>query len=211
MEVRITRRRVAMAALFVLAGVGLGSLLSPLVGNALATVGSVVNISDRSAAANFAKVDSTGKVAVGDGSGPLTVDGSTTSREWGATNALFRSFAFPNTTCRALATPPAGKALIIKSIALDTLSVTSPAGGGKFASFYVGTSGCQNFVMDINPSGVGLINQPFEPGLGVPAGQRLWVFALDISAEAFAFGYTVASSAVPASATSTSKLDSPQR
>ena len=41
MEVRfkLTKYRVAMAALFVLAGVGLGSLLSPLVGNALATVG----------------------------------------------------------------------------------------------------------------------------------------------------------------------------
>ena len=39
MEVRITKLRVAMAALFVLAGVGLASLLSPLVGTALATVG----------------------------------------------------------------------------------------------------------------------------------------------------------------------------
>ena len=39
MEVRITKLGVAMAALFVLAGVGLGSLLSPLVGTALATAG----------------------------------------------------------------------------------------------------------------------------------------------------------------------------
>ena len=44
MEVRfkLTKYRVAMAALFVLAGVGLGNLLSPLVGNALATVGPAV-------------------------------------------------------------------------------------------------------------------------------------------------------------------------
>jgi hypothetical protein len=95
MEVRITRLRVAMAALFVMAGVGLGSLLSPLVGDALATVGSVVNISDRSASPNFAKVDSTGKLAVGDGSGPLSVDGSIIGRAWGTTNPLFRSVAFP--------------------------------------------------------------------------------------------------------------------
>jgi hypothetical protein len=60
MEVRITKVRVAMAALFVLAGVGLASLLSPLVGSALATVGQVVNISDHSGSAFFAKVDSTG-------------------------------------------------------------------------------------------------------------------------------------------------------
>ena len=64
MEVRfkLTKYRVAMAALFVLAGVGLGSLLSPLVGNALATVGSTSNISDHSASAYFAKVDSSGSV-----------------------------------------------------------------------------------------------------------------------------------------------------
>jgi hypothetical protein len=60
MEVRISKVRVARATLFVLAGVGLGSLLSPLVGTALATVGSIVNISDRSPSAYFAKVDANG-------------------------------------------------------------------------------------------------------------------------------------------------------
>ena len=62
MEVRfkLTKNRVAMAALFVLAGVGLGNLFSPLVGSALATVGSTTNISDHSASAYFAKVDSSG-------------------------------------------------------------------------------------------------------------------------------------------------------
>ena len=76
MQIRITKTRAAMAALFILAGVGLGSLLSPLVGTAFATAGQIVNISDRSSAANFAKVDAGGKLAVGDGSGPLTVDGT---------------------------------------------------------------------------------------------------------------------------------------
>lgn len=62
MEVRftITKQRMLMAALFVLAGVGLGSLLSPLIGTALATVGNTVNISDHSSSAYFAKVDSSG-------------------------------------------------------------------------------------------------------------------------------------------------------
>jgi hypothetical protein len=46
MEVRITKTRAAAAALFVMAGVGLGSMLSPLVATALANVGHVVNISD---------------------------------------------------------------------------------------------------------------------------------------------------------------------
>ena len=60
MQIRITKKRAALAALFVLAGIGLGSLLSPLVGSALATVGQTVNISDHSANAYFAKVDSGG-------------------------------------------------------------------------------------------------------------------------------------------------------
>ena len=65
MRIGITKSRAAVAALFVLAGVGLGSLLSPLVGSALATVGQTVNISDHSASAFFAKVSSDGKLAVG--------------------------------------------------------------------------------------------------------------------------------------------------
>jgi hypothetical protein len=82
MEVRfkLTKYRAAIAALFVLAGVGLGNLLSPLVGSALATVGTVSNISDHSASAYFAKVSSDGKLAVGDGAGPLSVDGTVASR-----------------------------------------------------------------------------------------------------------------------------------
>src|SRR5262245_42762429 len=62
MTSRITKQRVALAGLFVLAGVGLASLLSPLVGSALATVGSVVNISDHSASAYLAKVTSAGEL-----------------------------------------------------------------------------------------------------------------------------------------------------
>jgi hypothetical protein len=80
MDIRITKVRAAIAALFVLAGIGLGSLLSPLVGTALATAGQIVNISDRSGSAYFAKVSSDGKLVVGDGSGPLSVDGAVAGR-----------------------------------------------------------------------------------------------------------------------------------
>ena len=80
MHIRITKSRAAMAGLFVLAGVGLASLLNPLIGTALATVGQTVNISDHSASAYFAKVSSDGKLAVGDGAGPLTIDGTVGSR-----------------------------------------------------------------------------------------------------------------------------------
>lgn len=59
-NIGITKGRVVAAALFVLAGMGLASILSPLVSSALATVGQVVNIADHSSSAYFAKVDSNG-------------------------------------------------------------------------------------------------------------------------------------------------------
>ncbi len=62
MRVRITRMRLAAAGLLVLAGIGLSSLLSPLIGTALATVGQTVNISDASSSAFFAKVTSAGEL-----------------------------------------------------------------------------------------------------------------------------------------------------
>jgi hypothetical protein len=178
-------------------------------GTAFAATGQLVNIADGTTATRLAKVDTSGKVYVGDGNGPMTVDGTTTEA---AANTLYRNYTFPNSTsCVALATPPAGKALIIKSVALDTYNIASP-GNGSYASLYLGTSGCESFVMDINPPGVGLINQPFEPGLGVPAGKKLWVTSANIGSEAFAFGYTVASSAVPAtaSAATSAKTRPPQ-
>jgi hypothetical protein len=168
-------------------------------GTAYAATGSLVNITDPVNAAQKAKVDTAGRLNVGDGSGALTIDGSTTSRE-SPTNLLFRSQAFPSGTCSVLATPPPGRALIIKSIAVDVIGLTSPAGGGTYAGFWLGSSSCESFVMDINPPGVGLINQPFEPGLAVPAGKSLWVYSNAISSEVFAFGYSVPASAVPAAA-----------
>lgn len=79
MPIRITKVRVAMAALFVLAGVGLASLLGPLTGSALATAGQIVNVSDP-VNANTARVDASGKLNVGDGSGALSVDGTVAAR-----------------------------------------------------------------------------------------------------------------------------------
>jgi hypothetical protein len=131
MEVRITKVRVGMAALFVLAGVGLASLLSPLVGSALANVGQVVNISDHSGSAYFAKVDSTGKLSVGDGAGPLTVDGTVSARP-----------AAPASPWRASTNVSNGLSLIAgpsaSPINLTSLSVStdSPSGSGLVVVLY---------------------------------------------------------------------------
>jgi hypothetical protein len=179
-------------------------------GTAFAASGQLVNIVDPGNAAQAAKVDASGKLNVGDGSGSVTVDGTTTSRESPA-SGLFRSFAITGSdgNCVALATPPAGKALIIKSVALNTVIINSP-GLGKFVDLYLGANSCESLVMEINPPGVGLLNQPFEPGLGVPAGQRLWGRGFGIATEAAAFGYTVPSSAVPASAAGPTSAKAPK-
>jgi hypothetical protein len=171
-------------------------------GTAYAASGQLVNIVDPGNAAQAAKVDAAGKLNVGDGSGALTVDGTTTSRE-SPPSTLFHSFTFPpaNGACVPLATPDAGKALVIKSVTLDTF-VIDTAAAGRFAGLWLGANGCENLIMEINPPGVGLLNQPFEPGLGVPAGQRLWIFGSNITSQASAFGYSVPANAVPVPAVS---------
>ena len=125
MEVRITKTRVAMAALLVLAGVGLASLLSPLVGSAFATVGQTVNISDNSSSAYFAKVDSTGKLAVGDGAGPLTVDGTVVGRTAAPVSPWSTTRDIHNTTVFI-----AGPSSLPINVTSMSLSTDAPSGGG---------------------------------------------------------------------------------
>jgi hypothetical protein len=130
MDVRFTRVRVATAALFVLAGIGLASLLSPLVGTALATVGQTVNISDHSSSAFFAKVDSGGKLLVGDGGGPLSVDGTVASRPaapgspWHASQQIQNSGTF-------IAGPSA------LPINVTSLSISTDAASGSGISVFL--------------------------------------------------------------------------
>jgi hypothetical protein len=107
-----------------MAGVGLATLLSPLVGSALATAGQVVNVSDPTAA-NTAKVDSAGKLYVGDGAGPLSVDGTVSGRSaapaspWHASDDV-SSFGSPG-------------ALNITSVSLST---NAPSGFGPEVLLY---------------------------------------------------------------------------
>ena len=126
MEVRITKTRVALAALFVLAGVGLASLLSPLVGTALATAGQVVNVSDP-VTANTAKVDSTGRLNVGDGLGPLSVDGTVVGRPAAPASPWHVSVGIER---GRFILGPSSSPINITSISLST---TDSSGSGEFA------------------------------------------------------------------------------
>jgi len=130
MYIRISKARMACAGLFVLAGIGLGGLLSPLVGDALATVGSVTNISDHSSSAYFAKVDSGGRLAVGDGSGPLTVDGTVAGRPaapttpWRASEDFDLGHSFPGVPIAG----PSSSPINITSLSISTDATPTGAG-----------------------------------------------------------------------------------
>jgi hypothetical protein len=132
MEVRITPLRVAMAAQFVLAGVGLGSLVSPLVGSALANVGQVVNISDHSGSAFFAKVSSDGKLAVGDDAGPLSVDGTVSGRP-AAPASPWRASTNINTNTLATIAGPSSSPINLTSLSVST---NKPSGSGLLVVLY---------------------------------------------------------------------------
>ena len=131
MEVRITKTRVAMAALFVLAGVGLASLLSPLVGTALATVGQTVNISDHSGSAFFAKVDSAGKLAVGDGAGPLSVDGTVSDRPAAPASPWRASVSIEDGT--TFVAGPSASPINVTSLSIST---SAASGSGSVVQLY---------------------------------------------------------------------------
>ena len=145
MQIRITKLRVAMAALIVLAGVGLGTLLSPLVGSALAVSGQAVNISwngDRRFAnvvdgglwvSNSCRVadpreDCTSKI-------PLTVGGTVTvdsSRPAAPASPWAASLTLRDETIRSLVGPSA------LPINLTSLSVSTdaPSGSGIFVTLF---------------------------------------------------------------------------
>jgi len=100
-------------------------------------------------------------------------------------------------TCRKIATPPAGKALVLKTLAIDTFQLTV-TGNGYGIYFYIGPT-CSSSAVSHHPPAFGLTTVNFEPGLVVRAGQSLWVSSqTTVQAEVYGFGYLVASSWAPA-------------
>ena len=126
MDFRTTKPRLAAAGLFVLAGVGLANILSPLVQTAAATAGQIVNVSDP-VNANTARVDATGRLEVGDGTGPLSVDGTVLGRA-AAPASPWR--ASPNITAPAPGTLLAGPSSAPINITSLSVSTDAPTGSG---------------------------------------------------------------------------------
>jgi hypothetical protein len=126
MDFRMTKRRLAAAGLFVLAGVGLTHIVSPLVGTAAATAGQIVNVSDP-VNANTAKVDSAGRLEVGDGAGALSVDGTVSTRP-AAPASPWR--AATNITAPSPGVAIAGPSSAPINLTSLSLSTDAPSGSG---------------------------------------------------------------------------------
>ncbi|HEX8102937.1 MAG TPA: hypothetical protein VF533_10005 [Solirubrobacteraceae bacterium] len=167
-------------------------------GTAFAATGQIVNIADGSNVARIAHVSPTGSVQIGDGSGPLTVDGTTTSREALPTTFSTVATSLTSTDCTPIATPPTGRALIVKSISVDVFGLASPS-GSTYVALGVACAGAAY----VNPSSLGVTTIPFEPGYVVPAKTQLMAYRSgDVQAVVTVTGYTVPASQAPAAAAS---------
>jgi hypothetical protein len=173
------------------------AFIAATAGTALAATGQLVNIADPTDATKLAKVDASGKLNVGDGSSSLTVDGTVSQREVPPSTPLHFSAGINLASpARKVATSPANKALVIKSLFLNTYSNPSP-GQAQNVQFYIGpTSGAPlaPIVAQINPPGLGLATANVEPGITIPSGSSLFADGNgSVQGLVFGFGYIVSS------------------
>src|ERR1700733_5221329 len=177
------------------------ALFVALGGTALAATSTIVNIADPTTPSHVAHVDATGKLEVSDGSGPMTVDGYT---QTAAPSTFFHSNALSlelNSGCVVLATPPAGKALVIREVKIDAVGNTNTGGDGSNNYVHVfSDKTCTNLIAGVHPAETGLTVDPFDPGLGIPANSGLSVkITGSLEVDAYADGFSVPSSEVPGS------------
>jgi hypothetical protein len=144
------------------------------------------------------------------------ITGSVTANVAYPTSAIVHSLGTPSPddctsgSCVVVIAPPAGKALVVTSIHVDAYSVSSP-GAGKFIIFYRSSDGtCSNSSLDlameiVNPGVVGVIDLQYDlpGGMPIPAGKALCAdnaSPASIGAQVTAWGYSVPSTSVPATA-----------
>jgi hypothetical protein len=170
---------VAGAALFIALG-----------GTGLAATGTVVNIADGTNAARVAHVNA---------SGGLQVGGTVTTQL--ATPANFAHPFVINVSsasgCVKIANAPVGQALVVRQVRIDVFLDPTPGANQDIELFQGGS--CVTLIGDVNPSSVGQIVVPFDPGVGVPSGSSLSALVTgSVKAETYTDGYLVPSAQVPA-------------
>jgi hypothetical protein len=186
------------------------ALFVALGGTALAATGTVVNIADPTTPANLAKVDASGRLQTA-GSTSVT---NTVNTQLAPPSAYIHTTTFAITTsrgCLVLATPPTGKAMVVRGVRIDVFSDPSP-GPDQDLTIYSDAT-CTTQVADVNPATVGETVLPFDPGLGIPAKSGLSARATgSVQGEVYTDAYSVSASSVPAAATTTaSKAQAPQQ
>src|SRR5207302_1964721 len=109
---------------------------------------------------------------VGDGSGPLTVDGTVTWHET-PLSQLVHARAIPS-GCSVLATPPSGKGMVVRSVAVNVFENPSP-GDSNWWPLYNDTT-CGHLAATDNPGQVGCDSVSLDPGVRAarryPLGRR---------------------------------------
>lgn len=158
------------------------ALATTFAATAAMAAASDVNIADPNATSRVAKVEVGNRLAVQEVS-PAT---------------FYHSDAFPaGENCFKVATPPAGKALIIRQVRLNVYQNPSP-GPGQDILIFVSANCTTDEVADVNPQGIGQVTTTFDPGVAVPNGSFLSVLVLgSVDAEVFADGYKVDASVAP--------------
>jgi hypothetical protein len=188
------------------------ALFIALGGTAAAATGSLVNIADPTNAAHIAHVNASGQLQI---SGSTSVT-NTVNTELAAPSTYVHSTTLDLTGssgCVEIATPPSGKAMIVRDVKIDVYSDPSP-GSAQHVNIYDGTKcSLAALVADVNPATVGETTLPFDPGLGVPANSGLSTFVGgSVEAEIYTEGYSVAPSQVVATGiTATGKVGQHQQ
>jgi hypothetical protein len=185
----------------------LGLIAVILVPGAAYAVDSFTNVAiEDPVSGNKASVDATHHVLVGDGSGPVTVDGTVTDHEvaynllkhWQALN-LHESLG-----CVTVAPVAANRALVIKSLHVDAYQDPSPGVGIVRLSYGPSSNPCAITLEDVNPGGIGVTALDYGSGLALPTADYLGVqVGGSVLAEVFAFGFTIPSSQAPAASAAT--------
>lgn len=160
----------------------------------------VVNLADPTTPANVAHVDASGKVYVGDGAGPVTVDGTVSALQ--APSTFFHSaVGVTSSTGCVPSGVPSGKALVARQVRVDPYDNPSPS-YLDYLSVYANGSCSGIAIATLTPTTTEHVVLPFDPGVGSRTGLS-FVANGDVDMAVYTDGYAVPTGAVPATGTTT--------
>jgi hypothetical protein len=163
--------------------------------------GQLVNVVDPGNAAQAAKVDATGHLLVGDGAGSLTLDGIVRETALTSLVHIVGAGGGDSSGCQTVATPPSGKAWVLKSMAINVISQGSTAFGPyQYVVVYPNATCNYPYSAVFTPTSLGLQQWNFEPGLAIRGALSVTVVNTTLSWELTAEGYVVSAGSVPPAA-----------